>query len=380
MTESLPIIDDGEITSVQAAFLRVFVSLFRDYRKYLILKKNPRGGKKEIQVPSAAPSELPSQTDSTLRLGLDAPGGFEEDPTFRRDSFMKKSSREARPFLSKFVETQAFQRFIDQRVAPAPITGEAENYSIRFFDESIIAKNNRSRFRFSKPTPFLDSKMYDIGDNKLPAPEPDSSGLETGRVYQHTYFPRLQKGLFQATKTNVEIAEKFKGLPGGREAAKTSSQLRGLPAVSLTSIPQLVRKISLQSMRKKTSRVASKSFLVEISQGSEERDEAVADKKTMKRKFRPKRPPPRLMNPSPSPSPGIPAINGVSKIEKADERSYKLVVRSAREKNAANDAGSEVRAGDSHYPGRSGSKDGDSVPLAEIVKRGLEEKPHDQVV
>jgi len=54
-------------------------------------------------------------------------------------------------FLTHFLETQAFSQFNLDR-----IEREETDFEILFFDESIKAKLNRSKMKFTKdPTPFL---------------------------------------------------------------------------------------------------------------------------------------------------------------------------------------------------------------------------------
>ena len=64
---------------------------------------------------------------------------------------------------------------------------------IVFFDESIRAKLNRSRFRFySIRTPFLSDKTNRHTKTYVP-PTPDTSGLpDTKETYQYDRFPKLQ--------------------------------------------------------------------------------------------------------------------------------------------------------------------------------------------
>lgn len=219
---SQPQINDDGVTSVQAAFLRVFVSLFKDYESYLIYPK-----KNADQDPNV----------------------MDDEPVFDNQKFIRKQAKDAREFLSAFLKTQAWLRFADQKVAPAPMPGEMENYDIKFFDECIIAKSNRSRFRRSRPTPFLDSKEYDIVEI-LSAPDPDITGLARGKIYQHHYFPKLDPKIYQATRTLEELAKD----PGPlaqklamtqRMTPKNKRKIKGKR--SLTSIPLLVKQMSHSS-------------------------------------------------------------------------------------------------------------------------------------
>jgi len=248
LVQSIPKVDDGEVTSVQAAFLRVFVSLFRDYQRFL------------IPLPKTSPAKKPKKGRDPSDIGSMGTLGFipEAAPSFKIKDFIKRQPKEARPFLERFLPTQAFSRFSDQRVAPGPMPGESENYDIKYFEESIIAKNNRSRFRFTKPTPFLDSKQFDLKES-LPAPDPDAAGLPEGRVYQHQYFPRLDPNLFQALRTfetSEPIMKSYSRLNPGLVSAR-----RGRVGKSMHSIPMLVQEMSMSNLHRagKLSRMGSKS-------------------------------------------------------------------------------------------------------------------------
>ena len=63
-------------------------------------------------------------------------------------------------FLRRFMDTQSFVWFVDTRAFPS----EGLMDEVRFFDESIAAKLNRSSFlrRKKEETPFLDDKRYEV--------------------------------------------------------------------------------------------------------------------------------------------------------------------------------------------------------------------------
>ena len=110
--------DGFSVTEIRNAFLRFFVTLFRGYQGFL----------------------LDDQDDL-----------FDEDD-FVDDLKLNDNSPE---FLQRFLQTQMFQRFLEER------QDNPDHPEMRFFDESIIAKNNRSK-KYTlatggkKPTPFLD--------------------------------------------------------------------------------------------------------------------------------------------------------------------------------------------------------------------------------
>ena len=114
---------------IRNAFLVLFISLFKNYRKYLVMPTN---------------SEM-KDSETT-------------EDFFRKDAFTADSESDTRIFLKQVVYSQAFSQFILKR------TGESEDdYEVLFFDESIKSKLNRSKLRFTKEaTPFLNETSYQI--------------------------------------------------------------------------------------------------------------------------------------------------------------------------------------------------------------------------
>ena len=106
--------------AVQEAFLRFYVSILQDYRKFLIM-----------------PGSSTSNTSNHER-------------GFRTDAFIKASRAEYQPFLQEFCLTQQFDSFLTKRLYDP---GEPD---VTFFDQSIDAKRNRSKLNLKKvDTPFL---------------------------------------------------------------------------------------------------------------------------------------------------------------------------------------------------------------------------------
>ncbi|KAG9307791.1 hypothetical protein G9A89_023356 [Geosiphon pyriformis] len=121
---------------VQDAFLRVFASLLRHYRTYMV-----EGTK-----------------NSAGENSRGANGLFDEGFYFRREIFLKTADKEAKPFLSSLVDSQAFSHFIHER-----LTRSADDPEILHFDEVIAAKLNRSKLKLSKETTlFLNDPSYSI--------------------------------------------------------------------------------------------------------------------------------------------------------------------------------------------------------------------------
>ena len=143
---------------IRGAFLRFFVALFRNYEKFL-------------------------------------PASLGEE--FRRDEFVHDLGLDgnARVYISEVVSTQMFERFVEERVS------DPDQAEVLFFDESIVAKNNRSKLKTvkgkgRKTTPFLSDQSGAVTETYMP-PLPSNWGLpDDGRTYHYVSFPRLDLSLF----------------------------------------------------------------------------------------------------------------------------------------------------------------------------------------
>eukprot|EP00584_Thalassiosira_punctigera_P013134 CAMPEP_0172562924 /NCGR_PEP_ID=MMETSP1067-20121228/98930_1 /TAXON_ID=265564 ORGANISM="Thalassiosira punctigera, Strain Tpunct2005C2" /NCGR_SAMPLE_ID=MMETSP1067 /ASSEMBLY_ACC=CAM_ASM_000444 /LENGTH=259 /DNA_ID=CAMNT_0013353253 /DNA_START=1 /DNA_END=777 /DNA_ORIENTATION=+ len=100
--------------AVQEGFLRFYASMLKDYRKFM-------------------PS-VPKNKQSTWR-GPDSEYGGR----FLAEEFVQSQPPEFEPFLEELIGTQQFDDFITRRMYNA---GDAPD--IKFFDQSIDAKRNRS--------------------------------------------------------------------------------------------------------------------------------------------------------------------------------------------------------------------------------------------
>jgi len=134
---------------VQEAFLRFYVSMLKDYRKYM-----------------PASSGLSSWRD---------PGAMQSG-RFLSDEFVNSQRPDFRPFLEELIGTQQFDDFVTRRLYNA-----ADAPDVKFFDQSIEAKKNRSKLNLKKvDTPFLhaasahrDLKQIDaIKPNQKEVPSP----------------------------------------------------------------------------------------------------------------------------------------------------------------------------------------------------------------
>ena len=154
---------------VQEAFLRFLVSTLKGYRRFLCI---PEG----------------DSPDSSR-------GGYKRwshQRSFDRDGFMATQKLEYRPFMKEFLMTQQFDDYITKRLYSP---GEPD---VKFFDQNIDAKLNRSRLKIKKlDTPFLQSAQAHKTLNVVTAVAPNAEGLppppegwpEEKRVYMYKTWP-----------------------------------------------------------------------------------------------------------------------------------------------------------------------------------------------
>ena len=141
---------------LSSLFFRAFTSLLKDYRSYIIM-------------PTAA---NPSP-----------------DPCFHIKSFLRQHDSSSHSFLSELLSTQAFTNFCEERMHPNPHSQS----SVLFFDESIIAKRNRSRLNRTQPTPFLADERYALKETYV-VPTADVTGCKG--EYRYHRWPELDYKLF----------------------------------------------------------------------------------------------------------------------------------------------------------------------------------------
>jgi len=164
-------LDDGSLPkqsrwdAVQEAFLRFYVSLLQDYRNFL-----PEGVNLEERMTWRGKEGL-----SSLR--------------FQTDEFVAAAPSEFQPFLEELAMTQQFDDFVTRKMHNA-----ADAPDIKFFDQSIDAKRNRSKLRVKKKeTPFLHSASAHRDLKRVQAVEPRGEGLprqESGEgVYMYKMWP-----------------------------------------------------------------------------------------------------------------------------------------------------------------------------------------------
>lgn len=92
------------------------------------------------------------------------------------------------PFFSQFLDTHAFSQFAIERIERADT-----DFEILFFEESLKAKRNRSKFRFTKKTtPFLEDSSYAVS-RTISALEPNLDYLDSKNEYGKGSFPARLK-------------------------------------------------------------------------------------------------------------------------------------------------------------------------------------------
>lgn len=147
---------------VRYCFCRCWISLFKDYKTHVKNKKDP----------------------------------FHSWDT---SGFLAQRSTSDHPFLKEMFKTTAFEKFITRAIK------DSQSDDIRFFDEKIIEKLNRSTWSYQTPTPFIDNPNYKIVKTwSAPPPYVDDLKSKTGLKHQAedgTFeykdgIPRLDPDLF----------------------------------------------------------------------------------------------------------------------------------------------------------------------------------------
>ncbi|KAL3809617.1 hypothetical protein ACHAXA_006616 [Cyclostephanos tholiformis] len=151
--------------AIQEGFLRFYVALLQDYRKFL-------------------PSEEEMGERSTWRGG----GGL-SSLRFKKEEFVASADKDFQPFLEELVQTQQFDDFVTRKMHNA-----ADAADIKFFDQSIDAKRNRSKLTLrKKETNFLHAASARRGLKRINAVEPSDVGLpplpEGQTCYMYKFWP-----------------------------------------------------------------------------------------------------------------------------------------------------------------------------------------------
>lgn len=162
-------IDDKEQNlwdRLQEAFLRFFVALLKDYRRYL-------------HVPDTSKLGSPSPTsDDWLHWG--------KNHKFETNKFIDSQKPEYFSYLSELCWTQQFDDFITKRLYSPQLP------DVIFFDQSIDAKLNRYRLKLNKlDTPFLQSAQAHKQLETFVAVEPNTSNLPDGAPFIYDTWPEI---------------------------------------------------------------------------------------------------------------------------------------------------------------------------------------------
>lgn len=92
------------------------------------------------------------------------------------------------------IQTQMFSNYISERV------DSPDQAEIRFFDENILAKANRSKLALKKnSTPFL-SDETDYIREAFTVPGPSTAGVSPDQVFSYSQFPVLSEALVGAVR------------------------------------------------------------------------------------------------------------------------------------------------------------------------------------
>jgi pentatricopeptide repeat protein len=150
--------------SLQEAFLRFFVAMLKDYRGFL-------------QAPAAGTPLSPTPgSEDWIK--------WSKRRQFDRDGFLESQKSQYLPYLTQLCATQHFDDFITKRLY------SPEMPDIIFFDQSIDAKLNRSRLKFSKvDTPFLQSAKTHKILKTFTAVEPSNDDLPSDGPFIYKSWP-----------------------------------------------------------------------------------------------------------------------------------------------------------------------------------------------
>eukprot|EP00741_Cyanophora_paradoxa_P009658 tig00001574_g9356.t1 len=156
------------LPAVKRAFLHFFVSLLAPYRQFM-------------RPARPAPKE-----------GEEEESDGEDEEHFARRAFLAQHSPQAQPFLAQFLETQAWQEFVEERAR-----GGADAHEAAFFDahvaahlESLGAASAFSLRPFARP--FLaDAEQFGFRGVHV-TPDPDPSHVHPNEYFEYSRFPALQ--------------------------------------------------------------------------------------------------------------------------------------------------------------------------------------------
>jgi hypothetical protein len=171
--------DTFDSSLIRMAFLRVFVVTFIDYSDFFsggdIINNNNKktsffGRRKTLsRIDSPSIDKIPSSLFSV----------------FDFDGFTKLIESQKDNFGLSLLQTQMFQCFITERIEQPNIP------AVKFFNENIEMKKNRSNFTISKNSlPFLSDKSFVIS-NTVVSTEPYNRDIPDNQCFTYTIFPEI---------------------------------------------------------------------------------------------------------------------------------------------------------------------------------------------
>lgn len=173
--------DTFDSSLIRMAFLRVFVVTFIDYSDFLSGGDTINNNSKLSKKTSFFGKRMSTKTDSP---------SFDKSsnsifPVFDFDGFTKLIETQKDNYGLKLLQTQMFQSFITERIEHPNIP------AVKFFNENIDMKKNRSNFTISKNSlPFLTDKSFVI-TNTVVSTEPYNRDIPDNQCFTYTQFPNL---------------------------------------------------------------------------------------------------------------------------------------------------------------------------------------------
>ena len=161
--------------------------------------------------------------------------GQSVDNIFDDEKFIKSSPSQSRPFLRRFLETEAFNRFIVQ------CGYEPDDPDVLYFNEKIVQKLGRSRFTKAQPTPFLSSKMAQIA-HEFSCPSPFIADLDVKSKFIYPEWPKLRPSLYSkarrkypkmASKSTTVTATNNKDITSNSQYFSASALSEHEPSITL---------------------------------------------------------------------------------------------------------------------------------------------------
>jgi hypothetical protein len=181
--------DTFDANEIRRAFLRFFVSLFMENDEYYRPKTD---GSSSPRAPSS------SRESEHFRASVLSSSGRRASSAGRMLNFLRggrgggadeNSPGSKEPFFERLTQTQMYSQFNDERVSMPSLP------EIRFFEESMKEKMNRSKMTFTKSsTPFL-SDDTDVVSEIFSPPLPSTRDLGVGSRFEYPKFPCLSEAL-----------------------------------------------------------------------------------------------------------------------------------------------------------------------------------------